>query len=60
MSQYLKWYQKGGCYFFTVVTFQRKKILIQYIDRLREAFRYGMNKLPYSLDAIVILPDHLH
>ena len=30
------------------------------IDRLREGFRRTMKKHPFKIDAIVILPDHLH
>ncbi|WP_413167561.1 REP-associated tyrosine transposase [Capilliphycus salinus ALCB114379] len=52
----------GGTYFFTVVTYQRRKILCEpdNIALLREAFRYVMGNHPFTIDAIVILPDHLH
>jgi putative transposase len=30
------------------------------VNRLREAFRYAKQKRPFSLDAIAVLPDHLH
>lgn len=38
------------------------KILCQpeNIDLLRKAFRYVMQKHPFEINAIVILPDHLH
>lgn len=60
MSNYRRLYQRGGCYFFTVVTYKRAPILINYVDRLRESFRYAIDKLPFTIDAIVIMPDHLH
>jgi putative transposase len=62
MSEYRRAYQPGGFYFFTVVTHQRKPILCteQSIARLRESFRYTMQKYPFEITAIVILPDHLH
>lgn len=52
----------GATYFFTVVTYKRQKILCQpeNIDLLRKAFRYVMQKHPFEINAIVILPDHLH
>ena len=53
---------KGGTYFFTVVTYERKKILTEpeNVNILREAFRYVMDKHAFTIDAFVLLPDHLH
>ena len=53
---------KGGSYFFTLVTDHRRKILVgdDTLDVLREAFRQVMSKRPFSIDAIVVLPDHIH
>ena len=52
----------GGIYFFTIVTYQRKAILCQReeVDLLREAFREVKKKHPFSMEAIVVLPDHMH
>jgi putative transposase len=52
----------GGCYFFTVVTHQRCKLFTSdaSVGQLHHAFRLVMNKYPFTIDAIVILPDHLH
>lgn len=52
----------GGTYFFTVVTYQRQKILAipDNIALLRKAFQYTMKSHPFKIDAAVILPDHLH
>ena len=60
MSDYRRAYVKGGCYFFTVVTAERRPILLTYIQLLREAFRVVRSSHPYTIDAAVILPDHLH
>jgi putative transposase len=62
MSNYRRAYQQGGVYFFTVVAYERRPILTQpaTIDRLREAFGQVMAKRPFVMDAICILPDHLH
>ena len=50
----------GQTIFFTVVTADRSPILIDEIDRLRGAFRQVMQRQPFAIDAIVVLPDHLH
>ncbi len=53
---------EGGTYFFTVVTHRRRKFLCEpeNVAHLREAFRYVMARHPFVIDAIVLLPDHLH
>ncbi len=62
MSQYRRLYQPGGSYFFTLVTFQRKNILAspEHISRLLAAIERVSKRHPFSLEAWVILPDHLH
>ncbi len=59
---YRRFYQPGGRYFFTVTTYQRTPILKDraQIDRLRKSFSRVRSKRPFEIDAIVILPDHLH
>ena len=60
--QYRRSHQPGGSYFFTLVTHQRQPLLSipENIDRLRIAFKREKEKYPFAIDAIVILPDHLH
>ncbi len=62
MSDYHRNYVKGGAYFFTVVTEKRRPILDSDLARecLRNAFRQCMQNYPFQIDAIVVLPDHLH
>jgi putative transposase len=52
----------GWTYFFTVVTHGRRPILgtEAAVSVMREAFRSVRATRPFTLDAIVILPDHLH
>ena len=51
----------GGTYFFTVTLRDRwSRPLVQHIDLLREAFRVVREQRSFDVDAIVILPDHLH
>ena len=62
MSEYHRLFVKGGTYFFTVVTYNRQPLLCEQpaLIRLKAAFRYVMDKHPYRIDGLVILPDHLH
>ncbi len=61
MSNYRRFYVDGGCYFFTVAIANRKSnLLTDNIEYLRKAFREVMQAHPFKIDAIVILPDHLH
>ena len=60
--QYRRAFIPGASYFFTVVTEQRHPILAsaEAVAVLRDAFRTVRKARPFELDAIVILPDHLH
>jgi putative transposase len=61
MPNYKRNYKKGGTYFFTVVTGNRKKILYgDRVDVLRACFKECMQLAPFHMRAIVVLPDHLH
>lgn len=52
---------EGGTYFFTVTLRNRQSdILVRHVELLREAFRSLKKQHPFTIDAIVILPDHLH
>lgn len=60
--KYRRAFIPGGSYFFTVVTDRRRPLLATppAIDLLRNAFRTVRTARPFTIDAIVILPDHLH
>ncbi|NMG21064.1 REP-associated tyrosine transposase [Brasilonema bromeliae] len=60
--QYRRAKVNGGSYFFTVVTHNRRKFLCEpdNISLLRNAFRYVMQQHPFEIDAIIVLPDHIH
>ena len=58
--EYRRLYRPGSHYFFTAVTEGRRPLLIEHIQRLREAFRLGVHRYPFEIEAIVVLPDHLH
>jgi putative transposase len=51
----------GGTYFFTVTLADRgSTTLIDHIDELRHAVRATAEERPFRIDAMVILPEHLH
>jgi putative transposase len=61
MTEYRRYRVKAGCYFFTVNLAERnRELLTEYVDILRESFRQVRQKHPFAVDAIVILPEHLH
>jgi REP-associated tyrosine transposase len=61
MTNYRRNFVPGGCQFFTVNLAERKsRLLIDHVDHLRAAFRYARTRHPFTIEAIVVLPDHLH
>lgn len=62
MPDYRRVYVPGGTYFFTVVTDQRRTFLTETSARdcLRAAFDETMQWKPFVVEAICLMPDHLH
>lgn len=62
MPNYRRANTEGGCYFFTVNTLHRQPFLIDEDVRiaLRGAIESVREVLPFTIDAWVLLPDHLH
>jgi putative transposase len=61
MTSYRRNFVAGGSYFFTVNLADRHlQLLTDHIDLLRAAFRNIRRAHPFTIDAIVVLPDHLH
>ncbi|HXC89207.1 MAG TPA: transposase [Stellaceae bacterium] len=61
MTAYRRNFVAGGTYFFTVnLAGRRSRLLIGNIELLRAAFRNTRRTHPFTIDAIVVLPDHLH
>ncbi|MEM1061061.1 MAG: transposase [Planctomycetota bacterium] len=62
MPDYKRARVPGGTFFFTVVTHRRRPIFRD--QAVREIFgsviRDVIAELPFTLDAAVLLPDHLH
>jgi putative transposase len=62
MSNYRRVKIPGGTYFFTVVTRERRPVFTsdRHIEALRRAFRTARERWPFTVEAVVVLPDHLH
>ena len=61
MPNYRRTFLLGGSYFFTAnLADRRLELLTENIGLLRAAFRFVRARHPFSIDAAVILPDHLH
>lgn len=62
MPLYRRLFRAGGTYFFTLVTENRAPILCDDLSRklLHDSIASCAKTRPFSLDAIVLLPDHLH
>jgi putative transposase len=62
MPHYVRARIAGGTYFFTVTSRQRMPVLTA--DPVRKALRAAIQttrlRWPFTVDAWVLLPDHLH
>jgi putative transposase len=62
MTNYRRAHVVGATYFFTVNCAERHDnlLLVKHVDLLRQVFRKVRDHHPFYLDAIVVLPEHLH
>ena len=61
LVRYRRNFVPGGAFFVTVTLADRRASwLTSNIAALREAFRTAMSERPFDIDAIVVLPEHLH
>jgi putative transposase len=61
MTAYRRNFIPGGCFFFTVnLADRRLRLLTDHVDALRDAVRETRKRHPFTIDAMVVLPDHLH
>ena len=61
MVRYRRNFAAGGTFFFTVALEDRaSRALTTHVGALRAAVRRTRGSQPFTIDAIVILPDHLH
>lgn len=61
MVRYRRNFVAGGTYFFTATLVDRTShVLVHHVDALRASFRTTRRAHPFAIDAVVVLPDHLH
>jgi putative transposase len=61
MTNYRRNFLPGASYFFTVnLADRRLRLLTEHVGALRSAFRKTRTHHAFTIDAIVVLPDHLH
>jgi putative transposase len=62
MPNYRRWHRPGGNFFFTLVTHQRRPFLCDDSARriLRQAIEQCQERHPFTIEAIVLIPDHIH
>ncbi len=62
MTEYRRAKLEGATYFFTVNCAERhgNHLLVDPIDLLRQIFRKIKSEHPFEIDAMVVLPEHLH
>ncbi|MBR1250417.1 transposase [Bradyrhizobium sp. AUGA SZCCT0169] len=61
MPNYRRAFVPGGCWFFTVNLLERQKsLLVEHIESLRDAVAATRMGHPFTIDAFVVLPDHVH
>ena len=61
MVRYRRNFVPGATYFFTVTVHDRRSsVLTDNVAALRHAFRVTRRERPLTVDAIVVLPEHLH
>jgi putative transposase len=61
MVRYRRNFVSGGTFFFTVALADRRSsTLVDRIEALRDAFRQTRRERPFAIDAVVVLPEHLH
>ena len=59
--RYRRVYVEGASYFFTVNLAERNsQLLTEHVGLLRNSFRIVKAAHPFIIDAIVIMPNHLH
>ena len=61
MVRYRRNFAAGGTFFFTVTLADRtSRALLDHIEALRATVRETRASHPFTIDAVVVLPEHLH
>ena len=61
MTNYRRNFVPGGGYFFTVnLADRRARLLTEHVELLRAAIRRTKARHSFTIEAMVVLPEHLH
>lgn len=61
MRTYIRDKTKGGCYFLTICLENRQSnLLVENVDVFRHAYKINQQNYNFKLDAMVLMPDHIH
>jgi putative transposase len=61
MVRYRRNFIAGGTFFFTLTLADRtSRALVEHIEALRAAMRAIRHSRPFAIDAVVVLPEHMH
>ena len=62
MPEYRRIKSPGATFFFTVACAERSdnRLLVERVDLLRDCLRHVRDEHPFAIDAMVVLPEHLH
>lgn len=62
MSKYIRSYTQGAFYFFTLVSYNRRKIFCNedFLQAFKNSIRQIQHQYPFEIIAWMQLPDHLH
>jgi putative transposase len=61
MRRYVRSWTPGATYFFTLTLQERgSRHLVDHVAALRAAFTAVKVRRPFQIDAMVVMPDHLH
>ena len=57
---YKRYFIPNSMVFITIVTYNRKDFLLDYIDLIKHSLKYTKTKISFKIEAIVILKNHIH
>ncbi len=62
IADYRRYFVAGGTYIFTIVTHRRRVLFDndRHVQLLREAVATVQADAPFEINAVVVLPDHIH
>ena len=57
---YKRYFIPNSMVFITIVTYNRKQFLLEYINLIKQSLNYAKSKIMFNIVAIAILKDHIH